>query len=147
MMIPPHSPNCAALPPENDKYTNIKNMQKHRENIQKYTAGGVAIFVAVLAVTFCQWGNSAAAQVPIVTPLPGPAATATAAAQNMAQARQQQAQGAQMKAEADAQRARAAQLEAQGNDAISAGMASYSAAASDAEQAAAALKAQQIGSK
>lgn len=120
-------------------------MQKHRENIQKHIAGGIAIFVAVLAVTFCQWGGSAAAQAPIVTPYPGPAATATAAAQNMAQARSQQQQGAQMKAEADAQRARAAQLEAQGNDAINQGIASYAAAASDAEQAAAALQAQQVG--
>lgn len=50
-----------------------------------------------------------------------------------------------MRAEADAYRARAAQLEAQGNDAIAQGAASYSAAASDAEQASANIKAQQIG--
>lgn len=50
-----------------------------------------------------------------------------------------------MKAEAAAQRARAAQLEQQGNDAISQGQASYSSAAQDATAAAAALQAQQIG--
>lgn len=120
-------------------------MQKHRRNIQKYIIGGVAIFAAVLAVTFCQWESSVAAQSPTVTPFPGPAATATAAAQRMTQAQQQQTQGAAMKAQADAQRARAAELEAAGNDAINSGIASYAAAASDAEQAAAALQAQQVG--
>lgn len=113
--------------------------------MQKYTFGGVAIFVLVLAVTFCQWGGNAAAQSPTVTPYPGPAATATAAVQRMTQAQQQQAQGAAMKAQADAQRARAAQLETAGNDAINSGIASYAAAASDAERASAALQAQQVG--
>lgn len=116
-------------------------MKKHRGNIKKYISGGVSIFV-LLAVLFA---TPAAAQSPTVTPFPGPALTATAAAYNMTRAQQQQQQGAQMKAEAAAQRARAAQLEQQGNDAISQGQASYSSAAQDATAAAAALQAQQIG--
>lgn len=113
--------------------------------MQKHSIGGAIVFVLVLAVTFCRMGASAAAQSPTVTPYPGPAATATAAAQRMTQAQQQQTQGAAMKAQAEQYRARADTLETQGNDAISQGAAAYSAAASDAEQASADIKAQQIG--
>jgi hypothetical protein len=102
-------------------------MQKQRENIRKYIAGGVAMF-ALLAALIAYPVN---AQAPTITPWPGPQATATAAAGLQAQAAAQRQQ-------VDALTQQAAALSEQAN-------VNYNAAAQAASDARAALAAQQAG--
>src|SRR5512135_244487 len=94
MTLPPHPHARAAKVANIQTLETYGNMQKHRENMRKYSGGGVVIF-ALLALLLAQ---PAAAQVTPPTPLPQVVATQQAANNAAAQVGDLQAQRAQTEA-------------------------------------------------